>query len=143
MPRATYPFMQLHEGARLRPYLPIEWYNPHENKTFIAYSLADTGADSCVLPGIIATQTGHNINGTGVLSEVSQGVGGVNVRTWKHTFRIRLKDLSFRNVFWESEEQLIDCVEHSNIPPLLGVANFLSNFIITFDYKNSLTILEY
>jgi len=143
MLKAAYPFLQLHINAPLRPYLPINWYNPHQNKHFLTYSLADTGADSSLLPGWTAKQTGHNITGKGVESVVSQGISGVDIRTWKHTFVVKLMDPDISYTFWQSSEQLIDCVEHGNIPPLLGVSDFLSNFKITFDYKNKATILEY
>ena len=149
MPTYVYPFVLIYEAPALRPCLPIRLYNPHEpsppgaSRLLETYCLADTGADTTMMPKWVAENTGHNLNGVGVSSTLSQGIAGMDVRTWKHTFIVSLLDPDNYQPIWQSGDMLIDCAEHDNVPPLLGSSNFLSNFRITFDYPSSCCVVEF
>lgn len=142
MSSATYPLKIV--GRSLRTVVPVMIINPDGHKVLKTYALVDTGADACAFPENIATNTGHNLKGVGVISNVSSGIGGVSVPTWKHTFTIGLLDPTAKKVLkWSAPKVLVDCFEHNNCPPLLGSSDFLKNFKITIDYPNKRMTLEW
>ena len=133
MKTVTYKIKSLNNGA-LRPFVPILLFNPDTNQRFRTDALIDTGADACSFPKYLADITGHKLKGTDVDSSVTSGIGGIEIKTWKHTFLIGLLDPSGNSILKWTNKQLIDCFDHNNAPPLLGAKNFLKDFIIEIDY---------
>lgn len=124
------------------PYLPIKITNPKSGRSIEWYCLVDTGADTCLFSGDIATILGHKLSGRGVKSSVSMGVEGRSVATFRHTFAIALMHPTKPDtVVWRGRKKLFDCIDHNNCPQLLGVEEFLKFFRITIDYGIKQTIL--
>jgi len=128
-----YPLLK--QNGVCRPIIPVHIINPHTNKYVSIDALLDTGADQCAFPRFIADYTGHNLKGDGVLSHSTSGVGGQDVICYRHTFEIALLEPNRKNLAWKSKPILVDCVDHDEMPPLLGYGNFLKFFSITFNYK--------
>lgn len=126
-----------------RPKIPIIITNPFENISVRQWGLLDTGADSCLFNRFIANETHHNLQGDGVESDITNGVGEETVTVWKHTFNISLLSPDQLSVVWKSDNLLVGCLEHNEIPPILGFEDFLSNFKITFDYLTMEIIIEF
>ena len=141
MSSRTFEYPLLPSNGKCMPFIPLFLYNPIQNKGLPIAGLLDTGADSCVFPSVIATNTGHNLKADGVVKSLSRGVDDTTVTTWRHTFEIWLLRPDRQNIAWKSSPTLISCVDHNNIPPLLGYNDFLSNFCITFDYLKNKVII--
>ena len=77
-----------------------------------------------------------------VITTENRGIGGKQVKNWKHTFRIDLISPDLKKSVWKSKKILVDCVDHNQTPLLLGYAEFLSHFRITFNYKTNKIIIE-
>lgn len=122
--------------------IPIRISNPTANKSINAFALIDTGADNCVFPQTIAERTEHNLKGDGVLNYISQGVGEHSVTVYQHTFIIELYAPNKKNIVWRSEQELIGCLDHDNIPPLLGFNDFVAQFKISFNYSTKTLTIE-
>ena len=83
--RYAYPFYAPpHRPAG--PYLPIRLVNPIDKVSFVWNCLVDTGADSCLFTAALASLAGHNLGGDGVKSDVTAGIEGKQLVTYKHTF---------------------------------------------------------
>jgi len=119
------PFTVITSGGIARPILPIVLKNPANGKQLRTFGLIDTGADDCAFPAVFALMTGHNL-GAGTLKEISTGNGITNA--YAHTISLEVDDYKVDNI-------LIDFMPNLNIA-LLGVRNFLKNFILTIDYPN-------
>ena len=118
------PFIQIGPGDTPKPWLPIIILNPHTGKNIKTYGLVDTGADECALPASFAEILGHNLQ-KGTPKEISTG-NGITI-AYSHTVSIKIDDFRTDNV-------LIDFMPNLSVP-LLGVRSFLSNFILTINYK--------
>ena len=57
----NYPFIKTHPDDMARPYLPVTFINPENQKELNVYALIDTGADECALPASFASPLGHNL----------------------------------------------------------------------------------
>lgn len=140
MTSVTYS-LETHNNGAMRPFVPIVLVNPNTGQQLKTKALVDTGADACSFPEFIATATGHNLKGVNVTSSVSSGIGGTEIKTWKHSFIIGILDPSNTKVLKWSKLELIDCFEHNNAPPLLGVKNFLKDLKVVIDYpKKEITL---
>jgi len=126
-----------------RPILPLNLINPFDNFGFKWYGLVDSGADSCLFNKGICDVTKHNLKADGVKSVISTGISGKDIPTWQHTFVIQLLHPKTNISIWESPQSLINCVDHNEIPLLLGVTDFLKYFNITLDYSKEETILTW
>lgn len=124
------------------PQIPIRVTNPFNGLSLNCYALIDTGADYCVFPKNIAEKTGHNLDGNDVKSYISQGVSENCVSVFQHTFTIELYAFDRKTIIWSSKKETIGCVNHDNIPPLLGFNDFVSQFIISFDYATKTITIE-
>ena len=133
MTSVIYKIKYLKNGA-LRPFVPILLINPDTGKRFRTEALVDTGADACSFPKYLAELTGHNLKGANVISSVSSGIGCVEIETFKHSFLIGLLDPTGNKVIKWYGRELIDCFDHDNAPPLLGVKNFLKDLIVELNY---------
>ncbi len=47
-----------------RPFLPITIINPINLQKISMFGLADTGADDCLFPKVVAEQLGHDLKGS-------------------------------------------------------------------------------
>lgn len=135
----TYPFISI--LGIYRPIIPVKIENPAIKFSIVRMALLDTGADHCVFPAYVAQGTGHTLKAAKVICKSTTGVAGVAVPTWCHTFEISLLDKDRKTEIWKSNSLLIQCLEQDKAPILLGMGDFLNNFIITFDYtKREVTI---
>lgn len=125
-----YPFTKTRPDDIARPYLPITIINQEKNKEINVYALIDTGADECALPASLAPILGHNLK-SGHKKKINTGNGLTTA--YSHSIRIKVFDFI-------TDEVLIDFMPNLHIP-LLGVKSFLSNFVLTINYKdNSFTL---
>jgi predicted aspartyl protease len=122
--------------------VPVIIENPFTNLKFGVYALLDTGADACLFPAFIPNNTGHNLKHQNVKTNVNVGIEGNKMPTWKHTFKIHLLEFGTNKVVWSAGRILIDCVDHDNVPPLLGGKGFLKHLNIRFNYKTSRIVIE-
>lgn len=144
MKRYKYPFVDS------RPYLPVSIVNPSNNKIVYKLGLIDTGADACLFSKEIVNGLSHNLKASGVKSDVTSGIEGKDVTTWKHSFilcllhpQVLLQPNSGIKIVWRSKKLLVECVDHSDLPELLGTKDFLKNFKVTIDYHSECTIIEW
>ena len=126
----------------MRPFVPVRIINPETRQSFVYMALLDTGADACCFPKHVAEATGHDLKHIDVITSINGGLSGTGVSTWKHSFVIELLSPDRKTAVWKNKKALIDCVDHDNLPPLLGCVDFLSFLKITFNYKTSRIIIE-
>ena len=133
----SYPFVvyQYADGSqRERTEIPIQISNPATGAVFIVFALIDTGADGCVFPKNLADKLGHDFSGNGVKSVVTGGIGGKS-KTLQHTFKIELLNSDRNKVVWSAGDVLVDCIDQ-NIPPLIGVKDFMKDFELRINYPD-------
>lgn len=119
-----------------RPMIPITICNPTTGAEVSVMGLIDTGADSCMFPGFIATAIGYDLKAG--KEDSGTAAGGHKLVTWSHkvTIHVNHPDTDKRHV------KLLNCpvcdvafAEHDGTP-LLGATNFLYTFQnITLLYK--------
>lgn len=133
MPITNYPFTILSPGAPPRPMLPICIHNPDTGAVFRTWGLIDTGADDCAIPANVAPIVGHNLN-AGLLSSI--GTAGGYATVYAHKTRIDILSINDHVAIVHSiPDAPVDfCPGLHTV--LLGVDNFLSNFVLTIDYPN-------
>ena len=136
-----YPFHKITDEI-YRPWIPIEIINPKNNKVVSTMALVDTGADHSVFPRFAADQTQLNLKDDAISSETMQGLAESKIEVWKHSFKIHLRSPDRKSVLWRSKEMIIACVEHDNIPPILGFSNFMCHFKITFNHATKKIIID-
>jgi len=113
--------------------------NPHLNTSFIANCLLDSGADKCIFPHFIVKKILSVKSGA---KSQSKGIAGLLIDTYPHDLILELLSQDYKNVIWKSETLKIDCVYRDDIPPLLGSSNFLKNFNIAFNYRDSSFVID-
>ena len=119
-----FPFYKFGKHDIPRPYLPITVKNPHTHKKIKIYGLIDTGADECALPSGYAQLLGHTLE-KGQVKDINTGNG--TTKAYAHTCCLEVEKFCIKNV-------LIDFMPNLHVP-LLGVRSFLSNFVLTIDYR--------
>lgn len=118
-----------------RPMLPIEIINPDTSLSVRTWGLIDTGADGCSMPAAMAGILGHQLL-KGKVKQINTGNGVTNA--YAHTTTI--------NIFHYDGSEFTDRVVHTieaapiDFMPnlhcvILGVRNFLGEFILTVDYQ--------
>jgi len=125
------PFTKFSPQDLPRPWLPVIIKNPHTNQSVKVYGLIDTGADECAIPAYYAPIIGHNLQ-AGTQKSISTGNGITTA--YAHTLCFETHGICIDNV-------LIDFMPNLNIV-LLGTKSFLSNFVLTIDYKRSVFSLK-
>lgn len=135
MPIVDFPFIQPTAQCRKRPMLWVRVTNPHSGHSIRTYGLIDTGADECALPAKYADLLGHNLE-AGSTKRV--GTGGGITTAYSHTCKVEIFDSdAYRhgeeNVVYTIGEAPIDFMPDLN-SVLLGVENFLNQFVLTVDY---------
>ena len=123
----NYPFIKTHPDDMARPYLPVTFINPENQKEINVYALIDTGADECALPASFASPLGHNLQ-SGHQKMINTGNG----ITMAYSHFIIIEAFGFA-----TEDVLIDFMPNLHIP-LLGVKSFLNTFVLKIDYPNKL-----
>ena len=136
-----YPFFKISDEI-YRPWIPIQIVNPKNNEFVSAMALLDTGADHCVFPKFAADQTKLDLKGAALDSEKMQGLAKEKIEVWKHSFRIYLQSPDRKSIVWKSKDLIIGCVEHDNIPPILGFSNFMCNFKISFNHATRKILID-
>ena len=126
-----YPFTATRPGDMARPYLPVTIINPENGKQLNVFALLDTGADECAFPASFAAPLGHNLQ-AGYQKKVSTGNGITTA--YAHTLCLETHGIKIESV-------LIDFMPNLNVV-LLGVKSFLSNFVLTVNYKKSVFSLK-
>ena len=127
----NFPFLKLTSDDIARPWLPVTIINPHTEQVINTYGLIDTGADECAVPAGYAPLIGHNLQ-AGTAKTINTGNGATTA--YSHTLCFETCGIKIDNV-------MIDFLPNLNFV-LLGVKSFLSNFILTVDYKNSTFTLK-
>ncbi|HLD50059.1 MAG TPA: retropepsin-like aspartic protease [bacterium] len=120
------PFLKFGRNDIARPWVPLTIVNPGSRKQVDIYGLVDTGADECALPATYASLLGFDLQ-QGVPKNINTG-NGVTC-AYAHTVQIKIEGLKTRKI-------LIDFLPNLQVP-LLGMKNFLANFILTIDYPQS------
>ena len=137
----VYPFHKITDEI-YRPWIPVQIINPNNNQLITVLALLDTGADHCVFPKFVAEQTKLDLKGDAISSETMQGLAESKIEVWKHSFKINLMSPDRKNIVWKSKEMIIGCVEHDNIPPILGFSNFMCHFKVTFNHATKKIIID-
>ncbi|MEA1929106.1 MAG: hypothetical protein U9N73_12940 [Candidatus Auribacterota bacterium] len=138
MPIIEYPFKKLTPADPLRPILPIRITNPDTGLSLRSWGLIDTGADDCAFPAGMATILGHNLS-AGTPKQIGTG-NGVTI-AYAHTCKIEIfkiepdGNVSDEEVVYKIDNTPLDFMPNLE-SLLLGVQNFLNNFILTIDYPN-------
>ncbi len=119
------PFTRLSPNDVARPWLTVTIINAHSEQQINVLGLIDTGADECALPAAYANILGHNLQ-AGRPKEVNTG-NGITM-AYSHSSKIIVAGFTI-------EQTLVDFMPNLSVP-LLGMKNFLSNFVLTIDYPN-------
>ena len=144
MPIRDYPFTKITPDFS-RPMLWIRIGNPHANTSpILAKALIDTGADECVFPASVASLLGHRL-ADGLFRKRISTVGGAT-EAFAHTSRVEILStrpdgLPASKVLYALEDTPIDFAKNCSVF-LLGVRNFLSNFILKIDYPHEVFSLR-
>ena len=157
---AEFPFSRLIDGKTYRPLLPITIINPENGLDDFAWAIIDTGADRSTVPEYIAKRLYHDIKNTKAQCDIVNTVGSC-IRVYKHTFSIKIHamTLSGSNIVVgqpviDIPKMLVDVVpvETENKSGekvttgfnqvLLGVDDFLGNYILTIDYPRKMFSLR-
>lgn len=105
-------------------------------------ALLDTGADHCVFPKLVADQLGLGLKTEAIETETMQGLGETKIEVWKHNFKVELENQNRQGVFWKSKDLIVGCVEHDNIPAILGFSNFMCHFKIVFNHTTKRIVID-
>jgi hypothetical protein len=109
--------------------------NPHTNTKVVIQALVDTGADSCAFPADIAGQLGHNLESVPA-KPVFTASG--QTEAFAHTscvdiLQMRPDGLPGDKVLYTIDDTPIDFIRGCD-DFLLGVRDFLDEFVLTIDY---------
>lgn len=122
----NFPFSRFQSDEPLRPWLPVTIKNPQSNPsaTFNTIGLIDTGADECAIPASYASLLGHDLL-AGKTKTINTGNGPSTA--YSHTVCFDIAGIKIENVRIDFMPNLFFV--------LLGVRSFLSNYILTVDYR--------
>ncbi|MFQ5680760.1 MAG: hypothetical protein ACE5GG_01710 [Candidatus Omnitrophota bacterium] len=123
----NHPFIKITSDDIPRAALPITIINPHTGQKVNSYGIVDTGADECAFPTGYAFLVGHNLK-KGKCRKIDTGNG--ETTAYSHTVSMQVYDTIFKNI-------PVDFLPNLSIP-LLGVKNFLGNFVSLIDYPRQL-----
>ena len=112
--------------------LPIRIIHPDSKKSFRTYGIIDTGASQCAIPGELATALGHNLT-KGKKKGVLTGKGLGTAYLHPFTIEILHPQKLDKQIIHTLDNVLIDCMPHLS-DVLLGVEEFLSNYILDINY---------
>ncbi len=142
MAKNVYPFFKL-PNEPPRPWVPVLVTNVTTGKSLIVMALLDTGADKCLFPKTIADQLGvADFKADAISTDEMQGVGENKIPVWVHRFKIDLMSPDRKTTVWKGKEVDVACVEHNNIPAILGFNNFMTHFKITFNHATKKILMD-
>ena len=119
-----------------QPYIPIRIINPKTNQAIINWGLVDTGAFSCRLPSMCGESIGIDIL-KGRLCEGATA-GGKN-KVYVHPCNIEILDMD-NNVLTRITGEF---AFGDSVPfVLLGVQDFLKDYIVTIDYPRQVFLIS-
>ena len=143
MPITNFPFLQTSPNSIQRPMLIIRITNPESGYSINTTGVIDTGADACAVPASFASILGLDLK-TGRPKPVGTGNG----LTTAFTHECRM-DVYHTERLWQGDSEPIystnmefDFME--NLPVvLIGVGDFLCQFLLCIDYKAKLFSVRY
>lgn len=154
MAKFNFPFIQKNIHSDPKPILSLWLGNSHDELAgrVPLWGLIDTGADQSIIPESAAKEIGHFMDQTGVRKGRLDGIGG-GVNVWFHTFDIKicLAKMVKGSVFIDYKKPLITVPEvelavvpdkHYKGDAILGVADFLKDYILTINYPRQVFSLE-
>ncbi len=141
MAKYVYPFFKAQDGVK-RPWVPVRITNLKSGSHIDLMALLDTGADKCVFPKLVADSCGVGLKRDSIRQEDMQGIADNPIPTWIHPFRIDLLAPDRKGVLYKTKDTEVGCVEHDKMPPILGFANFMVYFKITFNYQSKKIIID-
>lgn len=130
MPVKNFPFRDIGGHGKPRPFLFVNYINPHSSLSLPAWALIDTGADNCVLPAEFAELLGHDLQAGDPTSIISANGSGI---AYKHTMIIEIPDQNTGKALFSTQETMITFLDDLK-QPLLGTDSFLCHFKLTVDY---------
>jgi len=137
MPIKDCPFT-LCSGGIYRPILNLRIINPHTNKTYRTYGIIDTGADECAIPASYSILLGHNLR-SGKKRIINTGNG--KTVAYSHITNFEIFHPITGKHLYTVDNATVDFLPNLKTV-LLGVNNFLNNFILTIDYPRNLFSLK-
>jgi hypothetical protein len=124
--------LTLCNGGIFRAILEVKIINPVTGDSQKTYGIIDTGADQCAVPADFAQLLGHNLS-AGTNRKIATGNG--ETTAYGHTTRIEIFRPGLLDPVYTIQDTPIDFMP--NLPVvLLGVENFLNNFVLTIDYPS-------
>lgn len=143
MPEAILPFERIRISSIESPIVPLRISNPHDHypqyhKTF---ALIDTGATNSVIPSWLSTQLLHNDDNPNVEKADAYGIGG-RVESFIHSFSFEIMDFSNASLF-KIEDMKCQVMEMEVRFVLLGLTDFIYEYVKTIDIENKQTILSF
>ncbi len=130
MPVKNFPFRDIGGHGKPRPYLYVNYINPHTGDSLSAWALIDTGADDCVLPAEFAEMLGHDLE-AGTLTNIISANGASEA--YRHTMKIEIPNQETGDSLFSTQETMITFIPGLK-QPLLGTDSFLCHFRLTVDY---------
>ena len=111
--------------------MPITIHNPHTGQSIRTFGIIDTGADECAIPGKMASRLGHTLEKG---KAGSSKTGGGLSECYAHTTSIDIFHPQKGSApAYRLENIPVDFMPDLDVV-LLGVRNFLSEFILAIDY---------
>lgn len=155
MPKThRFPFTRLVGDTTYRPYLPVTIINPANTLDDFTWAMIDTGADRSAFPEYIAKKIYHDIKNKKVKTDYIETAGGC-IKVYKHTFTVEVHAMSLAgtnikiggpvikipNMFVDvvpltTENEYKEKVHTSFNQILLGVEDFMEEYVLTIDYPN-------
>lgn len=130
MPVKNFPFRDIGGHGKPRPFLYVNYINPHTGISFPTWALIDTGADDCVLPAEFAELLGYNLK-AGTLTNIISANGSSDA--YRHTMRIEIPDQNTGDPLFSTQETKVTFINGLK-QPLLGTDSFLCHFRLTINY---------
>lgn len=135
MSSSSYKFVKTSARAKAQAKIPIRITNSSNGISVPAFALIDTGADSCTFPLMISMSLGLPYDSSHKSKHGTVGISGVSQESYTHKVVIEVLDEARRNVIRTMNVE-ISSLKTNDIPPLLGVHQFLEEFHIAIDYKS-------
>ena len=142
MPIVNYPFQAMIPGARRRPILPLRIRNPDPDsgQDFDTWGMIDTGADRIFIPSQIAEVINHNVV-FGDPKSIITASG--NTTAYEHTCEIQIFAMGQNGQVDYGNMRITIPPKHIWVLPdldkvILGVDDFLADYILTIDYPNQM-----
>jgi len=141
MPIINYPFTRLGLYSLFQPFLTIEVVNPENGFSQQMPALIDTGADECTIPGFYATKLSLPLE-KGEPKSFLTARGDATAYGHRCTINIfamsgtaQKPRVDYDTIIITIPTQLVDFApELTSSYALLGVENFLREYVLTIDY---------